>query len=444
MAAAFYKKRDLLGVIASMEKLNDTVISSSNPTSVISAEVLGDCQELAIEIGTFLETEGDRYVHIVRILEAYCEGIYQLSMVLTDAYESRRIAREIQGVLIELADRIKQDLPKDKKEVVFLPYKASMWDSLESVWMAADADPDCDAYVIPIPYFDRNSDGSFGEMHWDGDLYPSYVPITSWLEYDIPERRPDIIFFHNPYDDLNFVISVHPAFYASELYKHTDQLVYIPYFVGINDTVPDRLITLNGVLYAHKVIVQSENVKQDYIKAIRKLEKEHNCEGMYGDIENKILPLGSPKYDKVMGSKAEDYDIPEEWARLIVREDGTRKKVILYNTTVHTLLNTDEKMITKIENVLKVFRANDDVVLLWRPHPLYKETISSMRERLLSEYTRIEKEYIEGGWGIYDDTADLNRAIALSDAYYGDWSSVVDLYKKTGKPIMIQDVNILE
>ena len=29
-----------------------------------------------------------------------------------------------------------------------------MWDSLESVWQAADADPDCDAYVVPIPYYD--------------------------------------------------------------------------------------------------------------------------------------------------------------------------------------------------------------------------------------------------------------------------------------------------
>ena len=35
---------------------------------------------------------------------------------------------------------------------------------------------------------------------------------------------------------------------------------------------------------------------------------------------------------------------------------------------------------------------------------------------------------------------ELDRAIALSDAYYGDPSSVVHLYKQTGKPIMIQNV----
>ena len=54
------------------------------------------------------------------------------------------------------------------------------------------------------------------------------------------------------------------------------------------------------------------------------------------------------------------------------------------------------------------------------------------------EFNRVVEKYRHEGWGIYDDTADLERAIALSDAYYGDWSSVVTLYQAAGKPIMIQ------
>ena len=46
-------------------------------------------------------------------------------------------------------------------------------------------------------------------------------------------------------------------------------------------------------------------------------------------------------------------------------------------------------------------------------------------------------------WKLLIDTADLHRAIALSDAYYGDWSSVVSLYEKTGKPILIQNADIV-
>ena len=86
----------------------------------------------------------------------------------------------------------------------------------------------------------------------------------------------------------------------------------------------------------------------------------------------------------------------------------------------------------------------DEVALLWRPHPLIKATVESMRPQLWEEYDRIVKKYQEEGWGIYDDTADVDRAIVLSDAYYGDGSSVVQMYKETGKPIMMQNVEIVE
>ena len=106
-----------------------------------------------------------------------------------------------------------------------------MWDSLERVWRAADADPDCDAYVVPIPYYDKNQDGSLGAFHYEGDLLPSYVPVTHYDEYRIENREPDAIFIHNPYDDYNRVTSVEPRFYSRELKKYTECLVYVPYFI---------------------------------------------------------------------------------------------------------------------------------------------------------------------------------------------------------------------
>ena len=81
--------------------------------------------------------------------------------------------------LVLIKDSVQNDI-EARTEVVFLPYKASMWDSLESVWKAADEDPNCDAYVIPIPYFDKNPDGSFKEAHYEGDQYPDYVQVTGY------------------------------------------------------------------------------------------------------------------------------------------------------------------------------------------------------------------------------------------------------------------------
>lgn len=161
-------------------------------------------------------------------------------------------------------------------------------------------------------------------------------------------------------------------------------------------------------------------------------------------MEEKILGLGSPKLDKVQSKEKEDLEIPDEWLKIIEKQDGTWKKIILYNTSINALLKSDEKMIEKMKSVFQIFKEEQETVaLLWRPHPLIPATIKSMRPELWLEYEKLVQEYKKEGWGIYDDSADMERAVILSDAYYGDGSSVVKVCQETGKPIMIQNVEIL-
>jgi len=96
-----------------------------------------------------------------------------------------------------------------------------------------------------------------------------------------------------------------------------------------------------------------------------------------------------------------------------------------------------------MRRVFETFYENrDEVALLWRPHPLIKATIESMRPKLWAEYEKLVNEYREASWGIYDDTSDLNRAIELADAYYGDRSSLVQLCQEKGMACMVQDVEV--
>lgn len=439
-----YRKKELLKIIALMEEANKTV---SNVNGKCQAEVVDTlilCQESALEVGNCLETLGEPGQAIVPLLENYCESLYQMSQSLDDKVRYEELTKEIKKCLVQIGEKIRNELPKEKKEVIFLPYKASMWDSLESVWKAAEEDEECDAFVIPIPYFDRNRDGSFAQMHYEGDQYPDYVPITSWETYSIEERHPDVIFIHNPYDQCNYVTSVHPAFYSSRIKDFTDNLVYIPYFVATAHHVSEHLCVLPGTLFADRVIVEDEEIRQFYIEQFHKYEDEEKCRGAFGKAEEKFLALGSPKFDKVLSTRREDVTVPPEWDKLIYKEDGTRKKVVLYNTTLDALLNKDA-YIEKIRSTLRIFYENrEDIALLWRPHPLNLTTIQSMRPQKLKTYQKVIADYKAAGYGIYDDTADLHRAIAISDAYYGDWSSVVSLYEKTGKPIMIQNTEIID
>ncbi len=415
-------------------------------------ELLKDCQDSAAAIGTFIEsTEGEGHP-TVGILEEYCELVYQLyeELAATDReHNAKKIYKMLRQRLIKATNSFKRDVPT-RIEAVFLPYKASIWDSLESVWRAADEDENCDAYVIPIPYYDKNPDGSFRKMHCEDDQYPAYVPITRYDAFDFEKHHPDMIYIHNPYDGLNLVTSVHPFFYSDHLKKFTDQLIYIPYFVlgEIKPEEEQRIKTMQhfcttpGVYNADKVIVQSEDMRQVYIQVLMKESGSHNAAARkYW--EDKILGLGSPKYDKVACTKKEELEIPKPWLDLILRPDGSWKKIILYNTSIGGLLTHNEKMLAKINYVLDVFRKNqEEAVLMWRPHPLIESTLTSMRPQLWKTYRAIRDRYLAEGWGIYDDTADLDRAIEVSDAYYGDGSSVVQLYQQTGKPVMIQNVEI--
>ena len=330
-----------------------------------------------------------------------------------------------------------------KKEIVFLPYQASMWDSLESVWKAAYEDKEhCNAYVMPIPYADLNPDRSVAAWHCERDQFPKYVPTLDWQEIDLKAWHPDVIFYHNPYDDFNLVTSVESRYYSRNLKECADKLVYIPYAVEeevqpgnqeVEDAIAHRVLC-PGIMNADVVIAQSEDMRQAWINILTR--RTNINDRAYW--EKRILGLGSPKIDKVLTSRREDFDLSEKWKKLVAG-----KKVILYNTSIGAMLRDSDKVCDKLRYVFDVFRNRDDVVLWWRPHPLMESTFHSMRPQFEKEYLSLEKQYIEEAWGIYDDSSDLHRAICWSDAYYGDYSSVVTLYEKTGKPIVLQSMNIV-
>lgn len=414
--------------------------------------MLADCQEAAIQIGEFIENLEGEGTEAVACMEQYCEVLYRVNTQLQEISASKAYKR-LEGILLKAENAVgHMDV---RKEVVFMPYKASMWDSLESVYLAAKEDESCDAYVVPIPYFDKLEDGTFGELHYEGGEYPENIEITHYDDYNLEERRPDVIYIHNPYDNCNLVTSVPERYFCSNLKKYTDCLVYIPYFI-LKEIEPDNqeaidgmkhFIFLPGTIWADKVIVQSENMRQIYINEYIKAAKESGLPQEHTDrrrLEEKILGLGSPKLDKVHRVGKGDLNVPEEWRKVIEKPDGTWKKIIFYNTSVGALLNNEGKMIEKMKLVFRTFKEQqEDVALLWRPHPLIPTTIQAMRPELWPEYEKLVQAYRQEGWGIYDDSADMDRAVVLSDAYYGDQSSVVQVYQETGKPVMIQNVKVV-
>lgn len=402
--------------------------------------ILGDCQDAAIQIGEAIESsEGESFV-TVSYLEEYCEAVYEVSASISDNYNGNKAQKVLDKLLIKAENSVKNDI-KVRLEIVFCPYKASMWDSLESVWKAADEDPDCDAYVVPIPYYDRNPDHSFGEYHYEGGDYPDYVPITHYEAYNFETRRPDVVYIHNPYDECNYVTTVDPRFYSKELKKYTDKLVYIPYFVVDDSRDIDKIehyALSPSVINSDLVIVQSEKVRQKYIDVL--LPHYGGTSESHKFLESRILGIGSPKFDAVNRIKPSFDSLPEEWQK-IIGDEG--KKILFYNTHLTLLMAANYKeFLKKLEQVLNYFKSRNDVVLLWRPHPLAISTAKSMNPAAVEPYLQIVEKYRSEKWGIYDDTPDMDRSIALADAYYGSDSSVVPIFRATGKPVLIHNIHV--
>lgn len=395
------------------------------PSATEKAAMLGDCIA-AFSVAQDICREAlseERLAFYREMLDTLAEALKQMSV----AEDGAEIASLCHSLLEWLLGTLREE--PVKKEIVFLPYKASMWDSLESIWQAAAADAEhCNAYVIPIPYADLTPEHTAREWHVEKDLFPAYVPTIDFRSVDLEKMHPDVIFIHNPYDWANHVTSVDAHYYSEQLKKYTDKLVYVPYF-NAGDSVTEGLCQAPGIVNADYVIVESYAIRNQY---------EHYYPGG-NPPAGKILSLGSPKYDKVQKGTKGEHPLPKHWQQLV-----EKKKIILYNTSINEALQYSDKISAKLRYVFDFFQQRDDIVLWWRPHPLLTATLEAMRPAYVREYCQLEEQYKKEAWGIYDDTPDVIRAVIWADAYYGGNSSVAYLYQVTGKPILIEHLPLLE
>lgn len=303
---------------------------------------------------------------------------------------------------------------KVKKEVVFFPYQSSMWDSLESVWEAFIKDDNYYCSVVPIPYSEYQKENNFWKPCYDGNNFPDYISIVDYNHFSLEEIQPDLGFIHNPYDDGNIVTRVDEDYYSYNLKKYVKNLVYLPYAVNLDD----RLKNLSAYNYVDYLIFESEIKKNELI---------------IQEIRDKTLPLGSPKYDKVIKVCKTGGIMPEEW-----KDRCEGKKIVMLNTTIKTILDYKGNLLKKLNMLFFELKQHKDIIVIWRPHPLLKSTVEAILPNLKNVFNKLLNSFVNNNIGILDQTPNFNNTIALCDAYIGDSTgSVPYLFGVTGKPIFI-------
>lgn len=424
-----YIKTDLCNIIEQLASVNETLINKGKdvPQEQVQ-EILTDCQQGAVDVGNKIEEVEGEGTEAVHLLEEYCEKVYLLCINWVDVKLRDKELKNIRILLNKVKNSILYAIKDSKKEVVFLPYKASMWTSLESIWKAADEDPDCTAVVMPIPYFKIGAAHKELKMEYEGDLFPEYVPIVDWKTYSLESAMPDAIFIHNPYDDGNRLTTVHPNYYSTNLKRCTSCLVYSPYFTmcGYRRGTHEHQYINKGTINADKVIVQSDFVKKIYES--------------YGFCSDKLVVTGSPKTDAVIRRLNQKIDYPKGW-----REKLEGKKVFLLNT--HLSYFPAACNASKIvgydyaqkfcEEILEAIHSNNDCALIWRPHPLLFSHAANVCPESLIYLNDFKKRICESDRCVLDETADYIAAFHYSDAMITTYSSLLNEYFLTGKPVQI-------
>ncbi|SEM94096.1 hypothetical protein SAMN05216431_1158 [Ligilactobacillus sp. WC1T17] len=317
--------------------------------------------------------------------------------------------------------------------VLFLPYKASMWDSLESVWLAFKKMPNVKTTVMPISYFELDQNQIPVKTVNERDLFPQNVPTVAEQDYNLEKEHPDVIFIHNPFDAGNLVTRVLPKYYSRNLKDVCDYLAYVPYYVFVeHKTLP----TLSDVLFQADGLFMSESE----IKALDAEAQKYSGENEPIPLEYRVLMLnhmvasGSPKLDKARQVTRENTPLPES----LKKQYQPGKITVFYNTSIQDILLNG---LDQTKAVFEFFKANRDrYQLLWRPHPLLLQSLTAEEPELVAEYLHLKQDILT--FGILDETPSLYPALAWSDVYYGTGgSSVTELYLVSGKPVICNSQN---
>lgn len=412
-------------------------------------DLLVASQQLAIDLGNMLEQFLGEGCSVMPLLEQYCEAVYRIyerisgeEAIADEVSEDMAVAEEAMASDIQKLDSILDTVIDDinynvfaRKTVIFLPVLAKDWDSLDGLWKQYANDASCDAYVVPLPYYYKDYDGSPKKVCCEATEFPEELSI---LDYNLltPEYlemlHPEVIVIQNPYDSWNPAISVPEMFYSVNIRKYTDELIYVsPFTVEEYSKSNEReyfnmryYVTMPGVVYADCIMVQSKNLRRMYIERLT---------GFAGEETRSVWEQRVTVYD---GTDAKSEESVFHKDNLCEKSNNLdSKKKMLYGISLGACLEDLEAAQAKIEHNLQIFdecREQVELAIVLFPD---SEDSNPVREYIHHMSEKYPDLVAKAGSGSECYVKDY-------DAYYGDVTPLVMEFRDAGKMVMIQDYGI--
>ena len=407
---------------------------------------LSELQNNIVSFGTLTESIKGEDCNTVKLLEQYLEVIYKVAKYVQKFDENINYEEPAESKYAECDEGVKDTFASiseaidseivNRRSVLFLPVKAKHFSSMRMAYEMETATPDTDVYVMPLPYYYKEYDGSFkDEMHIDTEEFiKANIPVTDYSRFDLSLLCPEKIYINSAYDEYNMAVSVDTRFYARNVKKYTEKLIYIPYFKLMEF---DRAnypcwynmqyyCTVPGVVMADKVYVQSENTKKVYIDKLNEW-------------------AGNEKYTDIWEQKIDVYEEScEEHSEDELRDAGS-KKTIVWFVSAGSLAEFDDRYIEKAYRNLDVFAlSKDKLKVLLISEPFLDEMIKTYSDELYKKWTGFIDEFNRSGIGEVVSQVEEKSVEALlkANAYYGDPSYICKDFILMKKPVMLQNVEV--
>lgn len=415
------------------------------------SQLLPELQQFAVDYGTMIEgvygENSSKVIDVVSVLQNYCDRLYDIYMFIDGNNEEDKSYRmdNLKKACEESVTIIAANII-DKRQILFLTTGYREWNTFDNIYREAKAKGEFDIYVVPIPVFFKDIYGKVitsgaGNASMEYEGYPDDITFTSWVDYKVEFHRPDVIYIQNPYDGENPCLTIPPVFYAENLRRYTNKLIYIPPFItgefgkeDYNDVYNMKhYVTAPGVIYADKVLVQSNNMRTMYINKLT----EFAGEGTRDIWLDKITVVGQTH--KSMGLDESSCNNAQN-----------RKKKIFYCIGLNEISEHERDILDDVKDKMNMFCSSRNEGFGLEVgigfYPASEEEWNKVNKELYVKLKELLQQYIEGKWCHFCDIEiGYHMDIVYKyDAYYGSPSLLVHLFSGEKKPVMIANYEIKE
>lgn len=267
----------------------------------------------------------------------------------------------------------------------FMPYKYSMWDSMETLYDAC-IEKNIETYLSPVSYYTKTD----GVWHDESEEF-------GCVDKD-GVKMADVIVIHNPYDNKNKLTSIDPEYYSWELKRMGKKIVYLAY---MGAAPRDGFILQPGVMYADYIFTETEEEAERYVSAWKN-------QGI-NKADNVFCVGGLPKYESI-------------------KDDGFKPIDVLVCGSLTPFLESPMDRIRRWKRTIEKYDGN----IVFRPHPLLEDGIRWNCPGMMSHYKGFLL-WCKNKGVIVDVTADNQRVLRGAKFLTSDPSSILEMWKRTGK-----------